>query len=43
MRSSSHTGSSMGSDRPSLTFQAAFLGRARGEEWADGNTAAAPS
>lgn len=43
MRSAPHTGSSMGSDNPSLRFQAAFLGRACGEEWADGNTAAAPS
>jgi hypothetical protein len=33
----------MGSDSPSLIFQTAFLGRARGEEWADGKTAAAPS
>jgi hypothetical protein len=24
-------------------FQAAFLGKARGEEWEDGNKAAAPS
>jgi hypothetical protein len=33
----------MGSGSPSLTFQGTFLGRARGEEWADGKTAAAPS
>jgi hypothetical protein len=33
----------MGSDSPSLMLQAAFLGRARGEEWVDGNKAVAPS
>jgi hypothetical protein len=39
----SHTGSSVGRESPSLMFQAAFLGRDRGGEWADGNKAVAPS
>jgi hypothetical protein len=38
-----HTGSSVGRGSPSLMFQAAFLGRPCGREWADGNKAAAPS
>lgn len=43
MRNFLLTGSSVGKESPSLMFQAAFFGRALGEEWADGNRAAAPS
>lgn len=43
MRNFLLTGSSVGRESPSLMLQAAFFGRARGEEWADGNRAAAPS
>jgi hypothetical protein len=43
MRNSLLTGSSVGRESPSLMFQAAFFGRALGEEWADGIRATAPS